>query len=301
MHRLSLIRAGIRRTLTTRALALLAGAVLMTFVAGSAEAGDASARRIIGFSPDGAYFAFEQYGVLDGADAHPGWSEIAVIDTQTSEVVGGKPIAVIDEKNGVKQARAQAAAQAAPLLAKYAIALRGVRIERDRFTLPDDMITRENVARVETASERLLGAIQLEEILADSAKDCSASFGDKAPPGDKKGKALGFRLSVEDKDGKPLKILREDKSVPEALNCPTSYSLSEAYQFKPNGKPAVLAVLVQSFSKGYQGPDRRFIAVVGQIPDEAISANKEPSVRLARTPRRVRRARLPHRRAKVRR
>jgi len=32
----------------------------------------------------------------------------------------------------------------------------------------------------------------------------------------------------------------------------------------PDGKPAVVAVLVQRFSQGFEGRDRRFIAVTGQ-------------------------------------
>jgi len=244
-------------------------AALLAISASAAEAGDAAARRIIGFSPDGSYFAFEQYGVRDQSESHSGWSEIAIIDTQTDQLVGGKPIlVVVEEKKGetpLKQARAEAGAQAAPLLAKYSIAARGQRTAADKFTSPDDMIAAGDIARVEQASERLLETVQLEQILADSAKDCSASF-DAAQPGDKTGKALGFRLTLEAPDGAPLKVLHEDKSVPESRNCPTSYSLSEVYEYKVKGKPSVIAVLVQGFSQGHEGRDRRFIAVTGQIP-----------------------------------
>ena len=61
-------------------------------------------------------------------------------------------------------------------------------------------------------------------------------------------------------------MLHEDKSVPESRNCPTSYSLSEVYEYRVKGKPSVIAVLVQRFSQGHEGRDRRFIAVTGQIP-----------------------------------
>lgn len=32
----------------------------------------------------------------------------------------------------------------------------------------------------------------------------------------------------------------------------------------PSGKPAVIVVLVQRFSQGFEARDRRFIAVIGQ-------------------------------------
>jgi predicted secreted protein len=261
-----------------RRYALLTAAVasFLAAVASAAQAGDASARRVIGFSPDGAYFAFEQYGTLDRTDSHSGWSEIAILDTRTDEPAAGAPIVVASDKKGdipLNQARALAASQAAPLLVKYAIGARGQRIEHDGSSAPDTMIAANEIGRVETASERLLGTFQLEQILADSAKDCSASF-DAARPGDKTGKALGFRLTLETPDGAPLKVLHEDKSVPEARNCPTSYSLSEVYEWRQKGKPTAIAVLVQRFSQGHDGRDRRFIAVTGQVADDSHSSAK---------------------------
>ncbi|WP_246707246.1 DUF2259 domain-containing protein [Mesorhizobium sp. NZP2077] len=123
--------------------------------------------------------------------------------------------------------------------------------------------------------ETEVSTIQLDEILANSTTDCSASFeetpqgdktlqGDKALQGDKTGKALGFRLTLQGQDGKPFKTLHEDMAVPGSRNCPTSYSLSESYEFAPSGKPAVIVVLVQRFSQGFEGRDRRFLAVTGQ-------------------------------------
>jgi predicted secreted protein len=267
---------GASRRPAWRLPALAAVIAALSALPGPAPAGDASARRVIGFSPDGAYFAFEQYGTLDRTDTHSGWSEIAIIDTRTDAPAPGAPILVASDKKGdipVNQARALAASQAAPLLAKYAIYARGQRIEHDGSSAPDNMIAANEIARVETASERLLGTFQLEQILADSTKDCSASF-DASRPGDKTGKALGFRLTLEAPDGAPLKVLHEDKSVPESLNCPTSYSLSEAYELRQKGKPTAIAVLVQRFSQGHDGRDRRFIAVTGQVADETHSSAK---------------------------
>lgn len=262
------------------------GAALLWTIVSSAQAGDAAARRIIGFSPDGRYFAFEQYGELDAAVS--GWSQIDIIDTSTDEFVGGKPILVLDESEEaattVEQARAQAAKQAAPILAKYGIAERGTRTASDRFTFPDDTVEYNDIPRLEQAAQKWLSpfygetpisTIQLDEILADSKEDCLASFddakpsdqvlpGDKTLQGDKTGKARGFRLSLQGQDGKPFKVLHEDKAVPGSRNCPTSYSLSESYEYAPPGRPAVLAVLVQRFSQGFEGRDRRFIAVTGQ-------------------------------------
>ena len=267
--------------------ALTIGAVLAISTA-TALAGDAAARRIIGFSPDGAYFAFEQYGELDGGASASGYSEIDIIDTRNDEFVGGKPILIVDESEAstltLEQARAQAAAKAKPILAKYAIAPRGKQTASDKFTFPGEMVAYSDISRLEQASQKWLSplydetgisTIQLDEILAGSTNDCSASFddaqqggqapqGDKALQGDKTGKALGFRLTLQGQNGKPFKTLHEDKTVPGSRNCPTSYSLSESYEYTPSGKPAVIVVLLQRFSQGFEGRDHRFIAVTGQ-------------------------------------
>ena len=265
------------KTITPRSMLLgsiaLGAAVILTSVA---QAGDAAARRIIGFSPDGHYFAFEQYGTLDWSDVNSGWSEIAIIDTQTDQFVGSKPITVSDEKEDstltLAAARSQAAKQAASLLAKYKIASRGQRVGFDKFTFPDDMIAYAEIARVEQASQKSLAVtfddlgistVQLDETLVDSKTDCSSSFDDASK--DNAGKARGFTLTLQGRDGKAFKTLHTDTSVPASRKCPTSYSLSEAYTFKPEGRPPVIAVLVQRFSQGYEGRDRRFIAVTGQI------------------------------------
>lgn len=258
------------------------GAALM-ISAGNAQAGDAAARRIIGFSPDGAYFAFEQYGTLDAGASGSGWSQIDIIDTRTDELVGGKPILVVDATEEstltLEQARAQAGARAAPILAKYAIASLGEQTAFDKFTFPGEMVAYNDISRLEQVSQKWLSplydetgisTIQLDQILAASTGDCSASFdatqqGDLALQGEKVGKALGFRLTLQGQDGKPFKILHEDKTVPGSRNCPTSYSLSESYEFTPAGKPAVIVVLVQRFSQGFEGRDRRFLAVTGQL------------------------------------
>lgn len=263
------------------ALPLVMGVVL-AISAGTAQAGDAAARHIIGFSPDGAYFAFEQYGTLDAGASDSGWSQIDIIDTRTDQFVGGKPILVVDETEEatltLEQARAQAAAQAAPILAQYAITSPAEQSASDKFTFPGETVAYNDISRLEQVSQKWLSplhgetgisTIQLDEILAASTSDCSASFAttqqrDQALQGEKAGKALGFRLTLHGQDGKPIKILHEDKTVPGSRNCPTSYSLSESYELTPAGKPAVIVVLVQRFSQGFEGRDRRFLAVTGQ-------------------------------------
>jgi predicted secreted protein len=68
-------------------------AIFLLFLAGAnsiARAGDAAGREVIGFSPDGRYFAFEQYGVQDGSGF--AYSDIMVIDATSDAWVVGTPV-----------------------------------------------------------------------------------------------------------------------------------------------------------------------------------------------------------------
>lgn len=72
-----------------------------------------------------------------------GWSQIDIIDTRTDEFVGGKPTLDVDETEEatltLEQARAQVAAQAAPVLVRYAIASQSEQTASDKFTIPGEM------------------------------------------------------------------------------------------------------------------------------------------------------------------
>lgn len=52
-------------------------------------------RRILGFSPDGRYFAFEQFGTVDCGGSDNSFSKIIVIDTHKNRFVKGTPFHTI--------------------------------------------------------------------------------------------------------------------------------------------------------------------------------------------------------------
>ncbi|MBZ0141486.1 MAG: hypothetical protein K8H87_17220, partial [Pseudorhodoplanes sp.] len=86
---------------------------LPVLLASPAQAGDAAARQVLGFSPDGNYFAFEQYSALYEQDA--AFSEYVVIDTRGDRFVAGTPIKVLirgDDGLDTDKARADAKAKA---------------------------------------------------------------------------------------------------------------------------------------------------------------------------------------------
>ena len=105
-----------------RAAGRIAGALVAIVLAcGTAMAGDYAQREILGFSPDGHTFAFEEYGVQDGS-GFP-YSNIYVVDTSDDSWVAGTPIRVRrdDETVPLATVRADARKQSSALLNKYGI------------------------------------------------------------------------------------------------------------------------------------------------------------------------------------
>ena len=95
---------------------LLFAVLALCLATGAASAGDYADRTIIGFSPDGAYFAFEEYGVQDGS-GFP-YANIYVVDTATDSWVAGTPIRVMvqDETASLASVRFNAYEQANAIL-----------------------------------------------------------------------------------------------------------------------------------------------------------------------------------------
>jgi predicted secreted protein len=90
-----------------------------------ARAGDFAERYILGFSPGGRSFAFEQYGIQDGT-GFP-YADIFLIDTQTGQWVAGSPFRVLlkDERAQLKWARRDAVTKAGNALRERLISVPG--------------------------------------------------------------------------------------------------------------------------------------------------------------------------------
>lgn len=219
------------------------------------KAGDYAERNALGFSPDGSHFAFEEYGVEDGS-GFP-YANIFVIDTATDSWVAGTPIRVRldDEGASLGAARAEALAQARPLLVDRQITV-------VPFVAASNPLTETSAnpaavsfqprrrGRPNTSYHLALAEYELPE------PDC---------PDIGFGPFKGFRLTMTAPDTSQ-RVLVEDRSIPRSRHCPIGYSISEVLTFTGNGPP-VAVVMINVFSIGFEGPDRRFIAVATQLPE----------------------------------
>jgi predicted secreted protein len=224
-----------------------------------ARAGDAAERTILGFSPDGRYFAFEQYGIQDGS-GFP-YSEIFLIDLNTDSWVEGTPVRIRleDDSQSLETARRQALVAARSFLDKARVT--------DNARILASNVLYETVDDPRRMSFRTFYApfghlepgetddaqfsLLLEEFVLPAPKDC--------PAGDTP--LAGFVLKAKHGSGAFEEIYR-DREIPASRRCPLKYSLSDAVCLPAaDGGIQRLVVLVNVFAYGFEGPDRRFVAV----------------------------------------
>jgi predicted secreted protein len=239
--------------------AILAGACLLT-PSLPALAADAAERAVHGFSSEGRYFAFEQYGIQDGS-GFP-YSDIFVVDLEHDQWVDGSPIRILhkDERHTLGAVRREAMSKARPLLDKLAIGEPGVMLATNSIYQANDDPRRAlfvpyyrslgNIEPVHDGDEDAV-TLTLEEIVLPSPPDCPI---DDTPK-------VGFVLRRATGSEKPSEVFR-DRAIPGSRGCALAYSISDiiAFGYEAGGYQRYVA-LINVFAFGFEGANRRFLAV----------------------------------------
>lgn len=223
----------------------------------AALAGDQADREIIGFSPDGNFFAFEEYGVEDGS-GFP-YSNIFVVETDIDRWVTGTPIRVRiedDDNAALEDARAQARAAAQAFLDERQIA-------------PGYNLLASNPMTEVSANPHEVRFVTHPHMAA-SSPGWTVSISEKelpAPgcPDDLGSPFQGFTIALTDPDGN-TNTLHDDTRIPSSRKCPLNYGISDVLSVYPEGTEPVLVILINVFSLGFEGPNRRFIAATTRFP-----------------------------------
>lgn len=227
-------------------------------------AGDFADLNFIGFSKDGKYLAFEESGTYDGCGGS--YSFTYYIDT-----------------------------------AKNAYALPPTRIEETCDTPEDERrqkLRNKKLELVKAANLRRLKIVPKNTgdlVLAHLTTDWSAGAfteprGSAAevvrfvyfvlpysrpndrffeltlqPLADKSGTcgedSRKFDLTLVDRTGEealPPQVLQSDKSIPESRYCPFGYRIERVYRYEDK-----IAVFIDYFGDGFEGPDLRYLVVTG--------------------------------------
>jgi len=243
------------RTLLSLPLVVAAG-----LLASPGLAGDTAKLHLLGFSKTGDFFAFEQYGFQDGS-GFP-YSEIFVVDVIGDSWVKPSPFRLrkdVDVGPGdatdsaLTAARSENRLTAQPLLKQKAIAGKGETVGFSPRTELNSDPHRMIVAPREFFHD---GDSPVELTLSEYALPDAACQGYDVA-------TKGFRLTLV--QGGVTRILNEDSSVPKSRKCPFAYRIERFVTHFPEEAPPVFAVLIQMESLGFEGPDRRYLAITGRL------------------------------------
>ena len=229
---------------------LLIGLVLLS-MAGKAWAGDTSSLNVLGYSPDGNVFGFEEYGIADGS-GFP-YSNVFFIDIAEDKFLPGTPIRIrVEDEAPLSNIRKMALAKAEPLMAKYKLADNpGVIVAYNPPSEIDSNPTRLRFQSYVSAppyghTNRLVLATK-----DFPTPETCAGFSDSY---------LGFTLRLTEYHGQPMdKVIHDDTSVPASRLCANGYSIGAVVSSEIREETLIVMILVSSY--GFEGPDRRWIAV----------------------------------------
>jgi len=245
-------RAASDRRAGFRAGLLAWGLLALAALAAPARAGDRALIDFIGFSADARYFAFEEFGIQDGSGF--AYSSVYILDLKSDSWVLGSPIAVQadSETESLARIRAKAMAQAAGFIDDFGLdgpveiaALIGDGVpEADgkhlRFGLPG------YGPGVVSGDYRLA----LRTFEADTTKACADMFGSPS---------RGYELTVF--QGEAGRLVHRDTSLPRSRGCPLDYRLYGVVMPFDNATLSHAVAILSIYRGGFEGPDRRFLAV----------------------------------------
>jgi predicted secreted protein len=227
--------------------------VALVLLASPALAGDRALIEFLGYSPDGKYFAFEQFGIQDGSGF--AYSEIQVIDLVADKWTYGSPFLVRATEDNpdrpLDEVRAEARQKAKDKLDEVKIgepvemlALIGDGVPSDDgrtllFSVPSCC------GPGQTQDDRL--TLTLSSFPAGSTADCESILGHKA---------MGYALTLGD-GSKTIELHRDGASIPRTRGCVMDYRLYGVIAPLSGQGPRLAIISVYPF--GFEGPDRRFL------------------------------------------
>jgi predicted secreted protein len=243
---------------------------LLAIAGAPAHAGDAAARRFIGFSPDGKIFAFEQYTTLYEDEA--AFSEYVIIDTEKDRLVPGAPVRVLlrgEDGLDESKARADAETKAKPLLEKFKVSEPGSYVGgQPSMDLDDIGIYQQDPKPLAKSLDVPLPGGRKARLAVAGVPLGTAmceGYGGRSTAG--RAKVAGLKLTMSIEGAAPV-TLQQDKTLPKGRRCAADYGIAEAYlHTAPDGTVTLAALIEYADNHDYHaGPNRRFLAVTKRLP-----------------------------------
>lgn len=230
---------------------------VVLLLAANCSAGDYATLNVIGFSKDGRYLAFEEYGTQDGS-GFP-YSNIYFIDTAKNAYAAPRIVVMIEKETAVEStARKRASLLAAKKLRQFGIVKGNTGKPVVSHLMTDDTFDdgsddkRANFVKFAEEVQSMHREGDYELLLTPIAandKNCEV-YGD----------VFMLELKLTNKADDSSKFLQKDATLPSSRGCPLSYRIQDVYVYQ-----GVVAVFVNVFTQGFEGPDMRYMAAAGNL------------------------------------
>lgn len=227
----------------------------------SANAGDIATLDVIGFSKDGKYLAFEQYGTQDGSGFD--YSEIFFVDVARN-TYAANPVRVLIEDDGDgtsdRVARVEATAKALPFL--VALGIESGNTGRKVVSHPlSDLSADPYSVRFSTSHYVARGYhwddYRLDLKVSGKKGDCYAEHAPKL-----------LEVTLTNGTEKTQRTLQKDKRVPRSRGCVIDYRIQDVYVYE-NGTseraPKYVAAFLNVTTPGFEGDDVMYMVVTGEL------------------------------------
>lgn len=254
------------------------GIVLGMLLLPAVWAGDAAQLNFIGFSADGKYLAFEQYGVTDGSAAP--YSELHLINVADNHYLS-KPLQAdnIEKFSPDELSEIPLDSLRKLNLSDNEKAINKYKLDKPQTGLhlihhplhdlganPDEVTFSPQIPLGGRVFIRYQLSLTEEE---DSSADCF----DMGTAKRMTLKLINLDLQESQEQAKkddkepvskqnPVTILQQDKKLPKARGCVLDYRIQDVYLYDDKH----LAVLINQFKPGFEGQDMRYMVVTGKLP-----------------------------------
>lgn len=223
-----------------------------------AQAGTYSTLNVIGFSKDGKFMAFEEYGTGDGS-GYP-YVNIFFINVEKNSYAAEPYRLMIENENSTETIARNKAKLATEKKLKELKIIRGnmgkhlvsrlltdidVR-ETESDTTPVELRFSEEVGSMYKRGDYTLKLTPSEV----TTKDCEG-FGFPT---------FKFELSLRDNEAKKTIVLQKDNDLPKGRGCALGYRIQDIFLYERN-----LVVFISVYKPGFEGPDMDFMAVAGKL------------------------------------
>lgn len=240
--------------------------LISAIIASAAFAGDYAHFHFIGFSKDGRYLSFEEYGINDDVDDASAYSSIYIVDVDKNRfAVSPLKARGFSEQEAEDSVRRRNKRSAAKQLKRFGIVdgNTGLQVaahlineypsgDQNKPALGEAKLLPQQVAFTKRGNPLYRDGYYEVKVKPVSVKQvCGGQEGDWT----------SFEMTLKN-EREITRILQKAGKVPPTRGCPHHYGIQEAFIYHNK-----LAVFVGIFTRGWEGDNLRLMAVTGALDD----------------------------------